>query len=207
MMIPQVARTTEEIVRTVPVSLREAALALGYARWRTSLTIVLRTASAGHRHRRAGRDRPHCRRDGTAAVHSVRQPVLVDHRSISRSPRSRCRSTPMPSAPTTTGTRKPGPAPSCSSRMILIISLVARVATRRRFAGTVATELSMARTVQPLPASRRQRCLGPSASGWCGADRLRDRARRRIPCRAAVAPTGRPVARARCSATSPRRAR
>ncbi len=47
MMIPQVARTTEEIVRTVPVSLREAALALGYARWRTSLSIVLRTASAG----------------------------------------------------------------------------------------------------------------------------------------------------------------
>lgn len=47
MMVPQVARTTEEIVRTVPVSLREAALALGYARWRTSLTIVLRTASAG----------------------------------------------------------------------------------------------------------------------------------------------------------------
>jgi phosphate transport system permease protein len=47
MMVPQVARTTEEIVRTVPVSLREAALALGYARWRTSLTIVLRTATAG----------------------------------------------------------------------------------------------------------------------------------------------------------------
>ena len=47
MMIPQVARTTEEIVRTVPVSLREAALALGYARWRTSLTVVLRTATAG----------------------------------------------------------------------------------------------------------------------------------------------------------------
>jgi phosphate transport system permease protein len=47
MMIPQVARTTEEIVRTVPVSLREAALALGYTRWRTSLTVVLRTATAG----------------------------------------------------------------------------------------------------------------------------------------------------------------
>ncbi len=47
MMIPMVARTTEEIVLTVPISLREAALALGYARWRTSLTIVLRTASAG----------------------------------------------------------------------------------------------------------------------------------------------------------------
>ncbi len=47
MMIPMVARTTEEMVRTVPNTLREAALALGYARWRTSLTIVLRTASAG----------------------------------------------------------------------------------------------------------------------------------------------------------------
>lgn len=47
MMIPMVARTTEEMVRLVPVSLREAALALGYAKWRTSLTIVLRTASAG----------------------------------------------------------------------------------------------------------------------------------------------------------------
>ena len=47
MMTPMVARTTEEMVRTVPVSLREAALALGYARWRTSLVIVLRTASAG----------------------------------------------------------------------------------------------------------------------------------------------------------------
>ncbi len=47
MMIPMVARTTEEMVGIVPVSLREAALALGYSRWRTSLAIVLRTASAG----------------------------------------------------------------------------------------------------------------------------------------------------------------
>jgi phosphate transport system permease protein len=47
MMIPMIARPTEEMVWTVPVSLREAALALGYPRWRTSLAIVLRTASAG----------------------------------------------------------------------------------------------------------------------------------------------------------------
>jgi phosphate transport system permease protein len=47
MMIPMVARTTEEMVGIVPVALREAALALGYPRWRTSLAIVLRTASAG----------------------------------------------------------------------------------------------------------------------------------------------------------------
>jgi len=40
-------RTTEELVKLVPHSLREAALALGYSRWRTSLAIVLRTALPG----------------------------------------------------------------------------------------------------------------------------------------------------------------
>jgi len=47
LMVPMLARTTEEIVRLVPHSLREAALALGYARWRTSLRIIARTALAG----------------------------------------------------------------------------------------------------------------------------------------------------------------
>ena len=47
MMIPLVTRATEEMVRTVPISLREAALALGYPRWRTSVAIVLRTALPG----------------------------------------------------------------------------------------------------------------------------------------------------------------
>jgi phosphate transport system permease protein len=47
MMIPTVTRTTEEMVRVVPTSLREAALALGYTRWRTALRIVLPTAFAG----------------------------------------------------------------------------------------------------------------------------------------------------------------
>ena len=47
LMVPMIARTTEEMVRLVPHSLREAALALGYPRWRTSLRIVARTALAG----------------------------------------------------------------------------------------------------------------------------------------------------------------
>jgi phosphate transport system permease protein len=47
MMIPLVTRTSEEMLRVVPVSLREAALALGDPRWRTSISIVLRTALAG----------------------------------------------------------------------------------------------------------------------------------------------------------------
>lgn len=47
MIIPLVTRTTEELIRTVPNSLREAALALGYQRWRTSLSVILRTAMPG----------------------------------------------------------------------------------------------------------------------------------------------------------------
>ena len=47
MMIPLVTRATEEMIRLVPTSLREAALALGYSHARTSLSIVLRTALPG----------------------------------------------------------------------------------------------------------------------------------------------------------------
>src|SRR5690348_4427522 len=47
LMVPMIARTTEEMVRLVPHSLREAALALGYPRWRTSLRVIARTALAG----------------------------------------------------------------------------------------------------------------------------------------------------------------
>ena len=47
LMIPMVMRTTEEMIKLVPHSLREAALALGYSRWRTSLTVVVRTSLSG----------------------------------------------------------------------------------------------------------------------------------------------------------------
>lgn len=47
LMIPMVMRTTEELIKMVPHSLREAALALGYPRWRTSLSIVIRTTLPG----------------------------------------------------------------------------------------------------------------------------------------------------------------
>ena len=47
LMIPMVLRTTEEMIKLVPNSLREAALALGYPRWRTSLAIVVRTTMRG----------------------------------------------------------------------------------------------------------------------------------------------------------------
>jgi phosphate transport system permease protein len=47
MMIPTISRTTEEVLLLVPQSIREAALGLGIPRWRTILSVVLRTASAG----------------------------------------------------------------------------------------------------------------------------------------------------------------
>ena len=47
LMVPTLARSTEELVRLVPHALREASLALGVPQWRTSLRVVLRTALGG----------------------------------------------------------------------------------------------------------------------------------------------------------------
>jgi phosphate transport system permease protein len=47
MMIPIVTRTTEELVKLVPNSIREASLALGVSQRRTILSIVMRTARNG----------------------------------------------------------------------------------------------------------------------------------------------------------------
>lgn len=47
LMIPVIARTTEEMLKMVPQSYREAALALGIPHWKTTIRIVLRTALGG----------------------------------------------------------------------------------------------------------------------------------------------------------------
>ena len=47
MLVPTVMRTTEEIVRLVPQSFREASLALGIPQWKTILRVVVPTAAAG----------------------------------------------------------------------------------------------------------------------------------------------------------------
>lgn len=47
LMIPTVMRTTEEILRLVPFSLREASLGLGATRWRTMWSVVLPAAKGG----------------------------------------------------------------------------------------------------------------------------------------------------------------
>ena len=47
MMIPIVTRTTEELVKMIPHSLREASWALGIPQWKTILSVVIRTARNG----------------------------------------------------------------------------------------------------------------------------------------------------------------
>ena len=50
-MLPVIMRTTEEILKLIPGTLREASLALGVLRWRTTLSVVVRTGLPGHPHR------------------------------------------------------------------------------------------------------------------------------------------------------------
>jgi phosphate transport system permease protein len=47
MMVPTICRTTEEMLLLVPQALREAAYGLGVPRWRTTLSVTLRTAASG----------------------------------------------------------------------------------------------------------------------------------------------------------------
>ena len=77
-MIPLVTRTTEEMVLLVPPELREASLALGVPHWRTTVVGGGAHGAVGNRHRRDSGRRARGGRDGAAAVHGVRQPLLVD---------------------------------------------------------------------------------------------------------------------------------
>jgi len=46
-MIPYITRTTEEMIKMVPRTLKESALALGIPEWRVSISVVLRSAWSG----------------------------------------------------------------------------------------------------------------------------------------------------------------
>src|SRR5262249_36776342 len=47
LMVPTITRTTEELLRLVPATLREAALALGVPKWKVIVRVVLVTAAPG----------------------------------------------------------------------------------------------------------------------------------------------------------------
>ena len=46
-MLPVVVRTTDEMLRLVPVQMREAALSLGIPQWKVIVQVLYRSASAG----------------------------------------------------------------------------------------------------------------------------------------------------------------
>jgi phosphate transport system permease protein len=46
-MIPIIARTTDESLKLVPMTLREASLALGIPRWKTTFRVVINTGKNG----------------------------------------------------------------------------------------------------------------------------------------------------------------
>ncbi len=47
LMIPIISRTTEEMLKLIPITIREASLALGITRWKTTVFIVLKAALPG----------------------------------------------------------------------------------------------------------------------------------------------------------------
>ena len=75
-VIPVVVRTTEDMLRLVPDTLREAAASLGLPRAHMIVRIAYRAAARRHHHRRPAGHRAHQRRDRAAAVHRAQQPVL-----------------------------------------------------------------------------------------------------------------------------------
>ena len=90
MLVPIGLRSTEQFLHSVPVALREGALALGASKWKTIATVVVPAAVQGILTgmilgvaRIAGETAP-------AAVHGAEQPVLEFRASISRW--RRCRS-------------------------------------------------------------------------------------------------------------------
>jgi phosphate transport system permease protein len=131
-MIPMVMRTTEEMIKLVPHTLREAALALGYARWRTSLSIVVRTCLPG------------IVTGGLLAIARVAgetAPLLFT--ALGSQFMSRDLNQPMAALPLTVYTYATGPYDdwhriAWATALVLImvvltLSLLARLATRQRF--------------------------------------------------------------------------
>jgi len=134
MMIPLVTRTTEEMIRLVPVSLREAALALGYSRWRTSLAVVLRTAMPGivtgalvAVARVAGESAPllFTVLGNSYYSHSLTKPIAVLPLQIFT----------FASSPSETQVAQAWGGSLVLIALVLVISLAARYVTRSRFAG------------------------------------------------------------------------
>ncbi len=73
-VIPIVVRTTEDMLRLIPIAMREAAVALGAPKWTRDRLDLLPGGAGRHPDRAAAGDRAHRGGDGAAAVHQPGQP-------------------------------------------------------------------------------------------------------------------------------------
>ena len=85
-LLPVVVRTTDETLRLVPITLREAALALGAPQWKMIVQSALSRRAYRDPHRSPAGHCPHQRRDGAAAVHRSQQSVFHGESRRSRWP-------------------------------------------------------------------------------------------------------------------------
>ena len=79
--VPVIVRTTEDMLRLVPGSLREAGAALGAPMSTVIMQVELAGGPGRHGDGRAAGDRPHRRRDRAAALHRSQQQFLVQART------------------------------------------------------------------------------------------------------------------------------
>ena len=114
LMIPMVARATQEVLEIVPRSQREASLALGVNKWRTVWSIILPSAIGGILTGVVHRRRTCRRRDRAAPLHLLDRCQRDLGRRLARA-RRRCRSrsSRSPSRPTPPSRRSAGRRRSC----------------------------------------------------------------------------------------------
>ena len=126
MMIPTMARATEEMLLMVPNAVREAAYGLGIPQVADHAFHHLAHRVGRRDHRMHAGLRPRRRRNRAAAVYRVRQPVLELETRISPPRLCRCRFTLTPSRPIDEWHQQ-----AWAGALILIVMIVAAVAAVR----------------------------------------------------------------------------
>jgi phosphate transport system permease protein len=134
LVIPIVVRTTEDMLRWCPDTLREAAASVGTAALADDRLDRLSRRADRHHHRRAAGRRAHLRRDRAAAVHQA-----LNNQFWSHQPRMR-RWPDLPvvifqfahSAPMRTGSSSPGPARLLITLSVLTLSVLPACSLQRR---------------------------------------------------------------------------
>ncbi len=132
LMLPMVARATQEILEIVPRSLRDASFALGVTKWRTTWSIVLPAAIGGILTgvviavaRVAGETAPLLFTTSIAANQ-------ISTMSRMRCRRCPCRSSSTPSRPIRASRPRPGRPRSSSSRFVLVMNILAKLFAARK---------------------------------------------------------------------------